>query len=105
MATPVAHKGATVGAKAVAATLLDLLQDADLRAAAWQYLREEQLNGIEYEPFIGPNDAPPTEKNAATMAEFKERLRTFYYDPRRHETYLEQLGIDYPQLEPPDTDR
>ena len=105
MATPIAHKGATAGAKVVAATLLDLLQDAELRAAAWRYLREEQLQGIEYEPFIGPNDAPPTEKNATTMAEFRERQRAFYYDPRRYGTYLEQLGIEYPQLEPPTTTR
>jgi aminobenzoyl-glutamate utilization protein B len=103
MATPIAHKGATAGAKVVATTLLDLLQDAELRAAAWRYLREEQLKGIEYEPFIGPNDAPATEKNAATMAEFRERQRAFYYDPRRYATYLEQLGIAYPQLEPPAT--
>jgi len=103
MATPIAHKGATAGAKVVATTLLDLLQDAELRAAAWRYLREEQLKGIEYEPFIGPNDAPATEKNTATMAEFRERQRAFYYDPRRYATYLEQLGVEYPQLEPPTT--
>ena len=102
MATPIAHKGAIAGAKVVATTLLDLVQDAELRAAALRYLREEQLQGMTYEPFIGPKDAPPTEKNAATMAEFRERQHSeFYYDPRKHDTYLEQLGIDYPQLEPP----
>ena len=35
------------------------------------------------------------------MAEFKERLRPLYYDATRFETYLEQLGIEYPQLEKP----
>ena len=35
------------------------------------------------------------------MAEFNERLRALYYDPARFDTYLEQLGVDYPQLEPP----
>jgi aminobenzoyl-glutamate utilization protein B len=39
------------------------------------------------------------------MAEFKDRLRSLYYDPSRFETYLEQLGIDYPQLEPPRAER
>jgi aminobenzoyl-glutamate utilization protein B len=101
MATPIAHKGATAGAKVVAATVLDLLQDEQLRGEAWSYFNDVQLKDKKYEPFISADDAPPTEKNAATMAEFKERLSAFYYDPSRFDTYLEQLGIDYPQLEPP----
>ena len=101
MATPIAHKGATAGAKVIATTLLDLLQNAELRDQAWRYYREEQLAGMAYEPFIGPEDQPPVEKNAATMAEFKERLRALYYAPARHRSYLEQLGVDYPQLERP----
>jgi aminobenzoyl-glutamate utilization protein B len=101
MATPIAHKGATAGAKVVAATLIDLLQDEALLSEAWRYLRDEQLQGITYEPFIGAVDPPATEKNAAIMAEFRDRLRGFYYDPARYDSYLEQLGIDYPQLEKP----
>jgi aminobenzoyl-glutamate utilization protein B len=101
MATPIAHKGATTGAKVAAATLLDLLQDETLRTEAWRYFREEQLKGIEYEPFIGKDDAPPVEKNADVMEAFRERQRPFYYDPSKYSTYLEQLGIDYPQLERP----
>ena len=101
MATPIAHKGATAGAKVVAATLLDLLQNDGLREDAWRYFREEQLKDIDYEPFIAADDPPAIEKNAGTMAEFRERLRAFYYDPMRFPTYLDQLGIDYPQLEKP----
>jgi aminobenzoyl-glutamate utilization protein B len=101
MATPIAHQGATAGAKVIAATLLDLLMDARLRASAATYFRDEQLQGATYEPFIGPNDPPPIEKNREIMAEFKERLRPLYYDPARFATYLEQLGIVYPQLERP----
>jgi aminobenzoyl-glutamate utilization protein B len=101
MATPIAHKGATAGAKVIAATLLDLLQDESLRAQAWGYLRDEQLDGMVYEPFIGPDDPPAIEKNTATMAEFRERLRPLYYDPTRYGSYLEQVGVEYPQLERP----
>lgn len=101
MATPIAHKGATAGAKVIAATMLDLLQSDELRTDAWRYFREEQLEDTVYEPFIGANDPPAIEKNRATMAEFKERLERFYYDPARFDTYLEQLGVDYPQLEKP----
>ena len=101
MATPIAHQGATAGAKVIAATLLDLMTNATLRAEAARYYREEQLGGTTYEPFIGPDDAPPIEKNTEIMAEFKDRLRALYYDPRRFDTYLEQLGVEYPQLERP----
>ncbi len=101
MATPIAHQGATAGAKVIAATLLDLIGSAELRANAGRYFSDEQLIGTTYEPFIGPDDAPPIEKNREIMAEFKERLRALYYDAARFDTYLEQLGVDYPQLEPP----
>jgi aminobenzoyl-glutamate utilization protein B len=101
MATPIAHKGATAGAKVVAATVLDLLQDDALRAEAWAYFRDVQLEDTKYEPFISADDAPPIEKNAAIMAEFRDRLRALYYDPQKFDTYLEQLGVSYPQLEPP----
>lgn len=101
MATPIAHKGATAGAKVIAATMLDLLQNEELRDQAWRYFREEQLAGDEYVPFISEDDPPAIEKNADTMNGFRDRMREFYYDPTRYETYLEQLGIDYPQLEEP----
>jgi aminobenzoyl-glutamate utilization protein B len=101
MATPIAHKGATAGAKAVAATMLDLLQDETLREHAWQYFRDEQLAGDQYIPFISKDDPPAIEKNAEAMQTYRERMRELYYDPSRYATYLEQLGIDYPALEKP----
>ena len=104
MATPIAHKGATAGAKVIAATMFDLLQDGELRDRAWHYFREEQLKDDEYVPFISEDDPPAIEKNAETMGAYRERMREFYYDPARYETYLEQLGIDYPQLEEPKRD-
>ena len=101
MATPIAHKGATAGAKVIAATMLDLLQDESLRDEAWRYFREEQLGNDEYVPFIDEDDPPAIDKNAGTMEEYRERMREFYYDPSRYDSYLEQLGIDYPQLVEP----
>jgi aminobenzoyl-glutamate utilization protein B len=101
MATPIAHKGATAGAKVIAATMLDLLQSEELLTDAWRYFREEQLANTVYEPFIDADDPPAIDKNRETMAEFKGLLEEFYYDPSRFDTYLEQLGVDYPQLEKP----
>jgi len=32
------------------------------------------------------------------MAEYREPMRKFYYDPSRFDTYLDQLGIKYPTV-------
>ena len=101
MATPIAHKGATAGAKVMAATMLDLLQNPTLVDDAWRYFREEQTAGETYTPFITEDDPPAIDKNVEIMAQYRERLREFYYDPSRFSTYLEQLGIEYPQLTRP----
>lgn len=100
MATPIAHKGATAGARVLAATMMDLMTDPQLLEDAWTYFREEQLKDITYVPFISDDDVPAIEKNEAIMMQFKEQLQPFYYDPSKYTTYLEQLGIDYPQLKP-----
>ncbi len=99
MATPIAHKGAVAGAKVIAATMLDLLQDESLVENAQSYFTDVQTAEEQYMPFIGPDDPPAIERNAGIMAEFKPLLEQYYYDPQQFDTYLEQLGIDYPQLE------
>jgi aminobenzoyl-glutamate utilization protein B len=102
MATPIAHKGATAGAKVVAATMLDLIENEALVDDAWRYFREEQTADHTYTPFISDEDEPAIEKNAEIMQLYKERLSEFYYDPSKYDTYLEQLGVDYPQLTKPE---
>ena len=32
------------------------------------------------------------------MAKYREQMKTFYYDPTKYRTYLEQLGIKYPTV-------
>jgi aminobenzoyl-glutamate utilization protein B len=72
----IAHKGLIAGAKAQAATAIDLLL---------------------YEPLIGPQDNPPIEWNREKMVRFRPAMRQFYYDPARYVTYLDQLGVQYPK--------
>ena len=60
-----------------------------------------QTADAQYQPFIGPDDPPAIDKNRAVQEEFRPLLEEFYYDPSRFDTYLEQLGIEYPQFEPP----
>ena len=98
MATPIAHKGATAGAKAVALTMLDLFTNPRLVTDAWGYFRDVQTKETRYAPFIRPQDTPPTHLNAEQMAQYRPQLRRFYYDPTKYGTYLEQLGIKYPTV-------
>ena len=99
MATPIAHKGAVAGAKVIATTMLDLFQNETLVNEAQMYFDDVQTAEEHYEAFIGPDDPPAIEKNRDTMARYRPLLEELYYDPTRFNTYLEQLGIDYPQLE------
>ena len=98
MATPVAHKGATAGAKATAMTLLDLMLTPKLITDAWDYFRNVQTKDMKYEPLIRPEDRPALELNEGILAKHREQMRKYYYDSKKHKTYLEQLGIKYPTV-------
>lgn len=99
MATPIAHKGVVAGAKVVAATVIDLLTDPRIIENAWKYHKNVQTKDIKYEPFVQPETKPAIHLNEEIMREFRPALKEFYYDPSKYDTYLEQLGIEYPQLE------
>ncbi len=99
MATPIAHKGVIAGSKVVAATLLDMLTDDKIIAQAWDYHKNVQTKEVKYIPFVQANTPPAVHLNQKTMDEFRPKLKKFYYDPTKYKTYLEQLGIRYPQLE------
>lgn len=101
MATPIAHKGATAGAKVLARTALELYLRSEVVEEAWTYYDEVQTEEQEYRPLIGEDDPPPTDLNREIMEEYRSDLEQFYYDEERYDSYLEQLGVDYPQLEPP----
>ncbi|MEX2281761.1 MAG: peptidase dimerization domain-containing protein, partial [Gemmatimonadota bacterium] len=100
MATPIAHKGATAGAKAAAATLVDLYTKPTIVTQAWDYFRNVQTKDTKYQPLIRPQDTPAIELNTEILAKYREPMRKFYYDPARYSSYLEQLGIQYPTVRP-----
>ena len=101
MATPIAHKGTTIGAKAAAATVIDLLLRPELIESAWDYFRNEQTPGVEYSPFPSAETTPAIWLNKEIMDRYRPEMRKYYFDPSRYETYMEQLGVSYPMLEPP----
>jgi aminobenzoyl-glutamate utilization protein B len=96
MATPIAHKGCTAGAKVHALTMIDLLLKPSLVTQAWEYYTGVQTKDQKYTPLVRPQDKPATFLNAKIMAEYRERMKPFYFDPSRFKTYLEQLGVPYP---------
>jgi aminobenzoyl-glutamate utilization protein B len=98
MATPIAHKGATAGAKVQAMTMIDLLTKPALVQQAWDYFRTVQTKTMKYEPLIRAEDKPAIELNRAIMERYRPEMRKYYYDPSRYKTYLEQLGIQYPTV-------
>lgn len=100
MATPIAHKGATAGAKVMAMTMIDLLLKPELVADAKRYFTEVQNKDEKYIPLLRPTDKPPIELNTGIMARYREQMRKFYYDPTKYGSYLEQLGIAYPTIGP-----
>jgi len=104
MATPIAHKGAVAGAKVQALTLLDLLLEPELVDEAGAYFEEEQTAGTDpsadtgYTPFIAETDEPAIWLNQEIMERWRPLLEPHYSDPERFDTYLEQLGIEYPTI-------
>lgn len=98
MATPIAHKGVTAGAKVIAMTLIDLFTKPELVQESWKYFREVQTKDRKYQPLISPDDKPPIWLNKRTMDTYREQMRKYYYDPSKYNSYLEQLGIKYPTM-------
>ena len=98
MATPIAHKGGTAGAKVVAMTVIDFLAQPNLVQQAKDYFTDIQSKETRYQPMITEKDPPPVYLNKEIMEEFKPALKQFYFDESKYDTYLEQLNIQYPEL-------
>ncbi|MBI2073283.1 MAG: peptidase dimerization domain-containing protein [Gemmatimonadetes bacterium] len=98
MATPIAHKGATAGAKVQALTVLDFLLRPELVQQAWDEFRNLQTKDRKYQPLMRPEDRPAIWLNQDILAKYRPEMRKYYYDPSRYNTYLEQLGVAYPTV-------
>jgi aminobenzoyl-glutamate utilization protein B len=97
MATPIAHKGSTAGAKAHAMTALDLLLTPVLLENARKYF-SEQTSKTKWVPLVPDDAKAPIELNKEKMERFRPQLNKLRYDPARYSTYMEQLGIHYPTV-------
>ena len=97
MATPSAHKGVVAGAKAVAMTVLDLMTTPQLVQQAKDYFVNVQTKDQKYVSMLSPGDVPAIHRNDELMAKYRPLLEPFYYDAKKYPTYLDQLGVKFPQ--------
>lgn len=97
MATPIAHKGALAGAAAQAMTAVELFADPSLVEQAKAYFAE-QTKDVKWQSLIPADTAPPVHFNKDKMDRYRPELEKLRYDPSRFDTYLEQLGIPYPNV-------
>ncbi|MBM3486789.1 MAG: amidohydrolase [Alphaproteobacteria bacterium] len=81
LATSIAHKGAVVGAKALAASVLDIFAEPALAERAKAKFKEE-LGGKVYRPLIPADQKPPVELNHALMERFRPAMRAHYVAER-----------------------
>ena len=73
----IAHKGAVVGAKVMAASILDLLTSPELRAAARKQF-DEDTKDIKYFSLLPPDAKPPLDLNREMMEKYRPQMRKFY---------------------------
>src|SRR5712692_7987334 len=73
----IAHKGMVVGAKVLAASVLDLLASADLRQRAWDQFAEDTKE-TKYFSLLPPDAKPPLDLNKDIMDKHRADMRKFY---------------------------
>jgi aminobenzoyl-glutamate utilization protein B len=81
LATSIAHKGAVAGAKAMAAAVIECLQNPAVVDEAKRTFKEE-LGGIEYRPLLPAGQKPPVPLNRDTMERFRPLLERHYLKER-----------------------
>src|ERR1044072_515906 len=75
--TSIAHRGAVVGAKVMAASILDLLTSPELRAAAKKQF-DEDTKDMKYFSLVPPGAKPPLDLNKEMMEKYRPAMRKFY---------------------------
>ena len=83
----------------LSASLIDMLTNPAIISNAWKYHKEVQTKETKYVSFVDDDTRPATHLNKEIMEQYRPLLKKFYYDPLKYNTYLEQLGVDYPQLD------
>jgi len=77
LAMSIAHKGGVAGAKALAATAVDLLSDPALVERAKATFKDE-IGEVVYRPLLPAEQKPPLELNRKMMETFRPAMREHY---------------------------
>ena len=73
----IGHKGAVVGAKAIAASVLDLLTSAELRAAVKKQF-EQDTKDSKYFSLLPEGAKPPLDLNKEMMEKYRPAMKKYY---------------------------
>ena len=77
----IAHKGAVVGAKVIAASVLDLLTSPELRAAAKKQF-DDDTKETKYFSLLPEGAKPPVDLNKDIMDKYRAAMRKFYLNKK-----------------------
>jgi hypothetical protein len=77
----IAHKGAVVGAKVMAASVLDLLTSPELLAAAKKQF-EQDTKDTKYFSLLPPGAKPPVDLNKDIMDRYRTAMSKFYLNKK-----------------------
>jgi aminobenzoyl-glutamate utilization protein B len=83
IATSIAHKGALAGAKVLALSAIDCLENPALVEEARVTFKKE-LGGVEYKSLLPPDQTPPIELNRAMMDKYRPAMAKHYITGRPH---------------------
>ena len=73
----IAHKGAVIGTKVMAGSILDLLTSPELRTAAKKQF-DEDTKDTKYFSLLPPDAKPPLDLNREMMEKHRPEMRKFY---------------------------
>ena len=77
LGTSIAHKGAEVGAKALANSIIECFLNPAIVAEA-RRTHKKEIEGYEYRTMLPPDQKPPVALNAPMMAKYRDAMREHY---------------------------
>jgi aminobenzoyl-glutamate utilization protein B len=81
LASSIAHKGAVAGAKALGASIVDLMSDPALVQRAKETFAQE-IGEIKYRPLLPPEQKPPVDLNREMMEAYRPLMQPNYIKER-----------------------
>lgn len=80
----------------MALTVLDMMTTPQLLAEAQDFFKSVQTKDQAYVSMLAPDDQPAIHRNDELMDRMRPKMVPLYYDARKYDTYLQQLGVKYP---------